>query len=146
MSALFSHSQGRMIYLQTVFLFPPTVVCRSSSPPHRLPSLSLFSPHLLPDFSPSFSVSHTLFFSFPSLFPLFLITSSSLFVSFPLTLPLHFHFSTSPPLFTFSLQRGHYMNNSKVLQDDNGKLEVRLCVACMCVCKISWFIPARSQL
>lgn len=26
------------------------------------------------------------------------------------------------------------MNNSKALQDDNGKLEVRLCVACVCVC------------
>lgn len=49
-----------------------------------------------------------------SLFPLFLITSNSLSVSFPLTLPLHFHFSTSPPLFTFSLQRGHRMNNSSV--------------------------------
>lgn len=61
--------------------------------------------------------------------------SFPLSVFLPLTLPLHFHFFfTSPPLFTFSLQWGHSMNNSKALQDDNGKLEVRLCVACVCVC------------
>lgn len=57
-------------------------------------------------------------------------------VSLPLslTVPLHFHFYTSSPLLAFSLQRGHSMNNSEALQDDNGKLEVRLCIACARVC------------
>lgn len=63
------------------------------------------------------------------------ITSNSL-SPFLILLPSHL-ISISPTLllfFTLSLQWGHSMNNSKALQDDNGKLEVRLCVACVCVC------------
>lgn len=33
------------------------------------------------------------------------------------------------------------MNNSKALQDDNGKLEVRLCMACACVRLVASFQP-----
>lgn len=67
-------------------------------------------------------------FLISSLFPPFLITSNSLRASVPLTLPLHLHFPTS---LHCCLQRGHHMNYSEVLQDDNGKLEVRLCMACI---------------
>lgn len=128
----------------TLYLSPHSLTVR------YLSWLSTFS--LPPVFSP-FSLCalmfHLFFFSSILCFRTFCHLSFPLSVSLSLTLPLHFHFSTSPPLFTFSLQWGHSMNNSKALQDDNGKLEVRLCSLCVCgvcVCKISWFIPARRQL
>lgn len=122
--------------------------CRSSSTHHLISisdcSLFVLSFLLLPWLSAFILPPECVFSPFPlcadgflinSLFPLFLsplIPSLRFSSSYP---PTSFpFFFTSPPLFTFSLQRGHSMNNSKALQDDNGKLEVRLCVACVCVC------------
>lgn len=165
MCAFFVHSHGHLIYLsfvqKTDFLFPPTVLSLHFSPYHPLfiSSLSdcplfVLTLHLqfatcVFSFFPLCSDVSLVFFSSILCFRTFCHLSFPLSVSLSLTLPLHFHFSTSPPLFTFSLQWGHSMNNSKALQDDNGKLEVRLCSLCVCgvcVCKISWFIPARRQL
>lgn len=168
MSAFFIHSWGHLIHLscvqKTVFLFP--IHCglpllfysSSSSSPIYLFTLWLSSIHLVfpsPSltlhclFSPFCALMFQLFFVFfYQFFSTVFITSNSL-SPFLILLPSHF-ISISPTLllfFTLSLQWGHSMNNSKALQDDNGKLEVRLCVACVCVCvcKISWFIRARRQ-
>lgn len=65
-------------------------------------------------------------------------------LSVSLSLTLHFHFSTSP-LFTLFQQLRHPMNNSKTLQDDNGKLEVRLCVACECAGLVDSFQPGGNS-
>lgn len=148
MSDLFIHSRGHLIYL--------SCMQKTVSSHCGLPIISYLSLHSLialysSCLSPSFLDSPPAFYllSFSPFHQFFVSTVFVTSISLSLSLlPSHFN-SIFPPLFTFSLQWGHSMNNSKVLQDDNGKLEVRLCVACVCVCvhvcvwEISWFIPAR---